>query len=136
MRQLTARASRRGAFGTVLAAALVLWVSAPASAEDCNETANGGTVTGTFWANNNNVVWDLKITDSSADGDCVYIEVQPVLDNHTDPEFHSAKACGKGESKYFQGREEYSNNLAGVRIKICNTQGWPDDCDEVDYNAN
>lgn len=122
---------------TVLGASVLFLATAmPANAEDCNETANGGTVTGTFSAYHNVVKWNLKITDSSSDGDCVYIEVQPVLANHTDPEFHSAQACGVGNSKTYSGEKTYTNNLDGVRIKICNTQGVPDDCDEVDYNAN
>ncbi|WP_345519516.1 hypothetical protein [Nocardioides conyzicola] len=119
------------------AVALVVATSPAARAERADETANGGTVHGTFSAQNGVVKWNLTITDTSPDGDCVYIEIQPDLANHTDPEYHSQHACGNGNSApAFTGERAYARELNGVRLKICNTSGVPDKCVQVDYNAN
>ena len=117
------------------AAVLVIATVPPAHAEAIDEYANGGRVTGTFSAYHNDVNWNMTIEDRRADGDCVYIEVNPDIPNHTDPEFHSSHACGVGDTARFTGSKHYVN-LNGVRVKICRTTAGADPCDQVDYNHN
>ncbi|MGH3675115.1 MAG: hypothetical protein ACRDU5_05145 [Mycobacterium sp.] len=130
------RWSLRALSACSVSALVILTSGGVASAEQLGEGADGGYAWGQFGAHNNYVWWDLHIKDVRADGDCVYIEIQPDLRNHTDPEYHSTKACPKGDVDAYSGRRHEGTNLRGVRVKICTTQGWPDTCTQVDYNPN
>lgn len=115
--------------------ALFVVTAGPASAERCDEGANGGRVHGTFGTADAITKWDLKVQDASADGDCVYIEVQVDLAGLFDPEWHSDKACGAdGEWVEFDGKDDDHVNPRGSRVKICRTVTGTDRCETVDYN--
>ncbi|CAN5418144.1 hypothetical protein BH10ACT1_BH10ACT1_10380 [soil metagenome] len=76
------------------------------------------------------------LTDSRADGDCVYVEAVLQVDDWTDPDGRTPDHCGgKGTSRPIgiSLHPSAGSRLASIRVRVCAADAFADSCSEKTY---
>ena len=125
-----------------LTAALALAPGSPASATSATLTA---TIAPEWGRGDLRIVrdeWTVRVggtlTDTRADGDCVYVEAVLAVDHFTDPDGRIPDHCGgKGTSApiSISLRPSGGSRLATIRVRVCAADAFADSCLERTYTV-
>jgi len=112
-----------------IVAAIAALALVPAAAFAASLCVQGGSGSMTASLSGTTVTVKGSVTDTSADGACVYIKAEIVRTAGHNPDRDIAKACGKGTKK--SGSWTFTSYVGiptHVDAKICRDRIGPDDC--------
>lgn len=126
-------------------AALSLFALAPAPAASASSAPLYDTIAPAWGRGAITIVrsaWTVKVSgtlsDTRADGDCVYVEAVLAVDDWTDPDGRTPDHCGgKGTSApiSISLHPSLGSRLVSIRVRVCAADSFADSCLERTYTV-
>lgn len=130
------------AAGAAAVSLLALVPSAPASAASAPLNATIAPAWGKGAITIVRTGWTVRVTgtltDTRADGDCVYVEAVLQVDDWADPDGRTPDHCGgKGTSRSININlaPSFGSKLASIRVRVCAADAFADSCLERTYTV-
>lgn len=123
---------RTRAIATLAAAGTLVGLAiAPAGATSIDRCKQFGCVRGDITVSRDEARWNFRVTDTRADGLCVYAKVEIDVGSGIDPDFRSDNACPKDKTVSFSDSDAYAGTQ-GAKVSLCRDDGV---CEEVHYES-